>query len=180
MDIAHFFDALARPPQDPASVHPVLSAAIHLAACRILGGRYSAFEPYFLEQARAYLSESLEHADRLTHFMWASVIMGSYLEMSCRLNESYVAISSVAQFALACGLDCTKLGESTRAAQYPILPPPATLDEATDHAHLAHAVYMVDRSLAVISGLPSVFASPAYRHAYGDSDAAKEIHVRMI
>lgn len=158
MDVSFFLQSLARPSRDLTSPHPALMNAIYLAACRILGGRYAAFEPYFLQATRKDLAEALRDADRLTHFMWASVILGAYYEMSHRTTESYATISSCATFALACGLDCVAPGYTSRAANHPILPPATSLEEAKDRVNLAHAIYIVDRSLSMTSGFPSVFS----------------------
>jgi hypothetical protein len=45
------------------------------------------------------------------------------------------------------------------APDQPLLPPPADEDEEKDRINLAHAIYMADRSLAMISGYPSVFST---------------------
>lgn len=158
MDVPFFLDLYARPSSDLTSPHPALLNAIYLAACRMLGGRYALFEPYFLETARAELIRALQDADRLTHFLWASVIVAAYLEMSNRITEAYATTSSCAAFALACGIDCVSPGDISRAATQPIVPPPINSEEAHDRLNLAHAIYTMDRSLTVIAGLPSVFS----------------------
>lgn len=187
MDPPLFLNALSRPSTDPKSLHPALLSAIYLAACHILSFKYSALEPFFLNQTRAFLNSSLERANRLTHFMWASVILGSYLEMSCRLAESYATVSSCASFALACGLDCFGAEGSLRTAQFPILPPAENPDEEADRAHLVQAIYMMDRSLAIISGFPSVFITirstthPAFSCDGGTSGTAVgEASMRLL
>lgn len=159
MNLPHFFDALSRPSNDPNSLHPSLLNAIYLGACHVIGFDYSSFEPFFLDRTRASLNLSLECANRLTHFMWASVILGSYFEMTGRLTESYAVVSPCASFALAGGLDC--VNGPSRAVQFPILPPAEDAAEEEDRTRLIQAIYLADRSLALISGFPSTFAGAA-------------------
>lgn len=161
MDVPRFLQLLALPPDDPDSLHPALLNSTYLAACCLAGGRLATFEPYFVQQTRLHLQQSLAFADRLTHFLWASIILGSYLARVHRLRESYAVISSASRFALACGLDGSN--DETAAdntdpdtGQY-LLPPPKDYTEAIERIRLAHSIYLTDRSLAMLSGYPSAF-----------------------
>lgn len=72
-----------------------------------------------------------------------------------------MTITTCAQFALACGLDEVCAGYSMGVPEYPLLPAPSSAEEAKDRINLSHAVYMLDRSLAMICGFPSVFVTSA-------------------
>lgn len=108
------------------------------------------------------MENSLQNLDRLTHFMWANVIIGSFYTNSGRLVEAYAVISSLARFALACGLDgMTNLNQRPESGpngyEFPLLLPPTSDVEAKDRKLLSHAIYLADRSLSMLSGLPSVY-----------------------
>jgi len=104
MDTSFLLEALARSPNDGASIHPALLNAICLVACCLAGGRLFTFKDYFLKQTRFHLEQSLEHVDWLTHFLWANVVLGNYLTNCGRLEESSAVVSAAARSTLACGL----------------------------------------------------------------------------
>lgn len=161
MDLEYLIQLLARPSSDPLSIHPCLMNAMYTGACCLTGGSLLSLAPFFMQQTQIYLHQSLEHADRLTHFLWASCIIGTCHLCKGRLTEAYVMITTCAQFALACGLDEVCAGYSMSVPEYPLLPAPSSAEEAKDRVNLSHAVYMVDRSLAMICGFPSVFVTSA-------------------
>lgn len=103
------------------------------------------------------MENSLRDMDRLTHFMWASVVLGSYFTNVGRLTEAYAVIGACARFAFACGLDGMTVLNRASPADCPLLSPPASEAEAKDRILLSRAIYMADRSLSMLSGLPSVY-----------------------
>src|ERR1700733_3358535 len=164
MDTSFLLEALARSPNDPASIHPALLNAICLVACCLAGGRLFTFKDYFLKQTRFHLEQSLEQVDRLTHFLWANVIVGNFLTNCGRLEESYAVVSAAARFALACGLHVdgimtTDINDWTTTTGARLLPAPVGEVEVEDRRRLSHAIYMTDRTLAMLSGLPSVYST---------------------
>lgn len=163
MSLPYFFEALTHPPEDPLGAHPCLLNAIYAASCHIAGGRLSLFVPYFITKSREHQHKALEVADRLGHFLWSNIVLGSYFLCTHRLNDAYTTISATARFALACGLDGVTPGmeESGSAPQFPLLAPPINEYEVLDRWQLSHAIYFMDRTLAMTTGLPSAFASSA-------------------
>lgn len=160
MDIPTFLSALARPPDDPASIHPALLNAIYSVSCCLISGTMFTRREYFFRETWRQLNLSLQNADRLTHFLWASVVFGSYFTNTGRLVEAYAVISACARFAIACGLDgITDINRSS-TPQYPLLPPPANEVEAEDRIQLSRAIYMADRALSMLSGFPSTYRTP--------------------
>jgi len=165
MDVSRFLELLTLPPESPDSIHPCLLNSIYLAACCLAGGRLTTFESLFIERTRDCLQQSLAFADRLTHFLWASIIFGSYFARVHRLQESYAVISSASRFALACGLDGSESNEldsnsdDLRGSNQcrSLLPPPKDSTEVLERIRLAHSIYLTDRSLAMLSGFPSAF-----------------------
>lgn len=167
MDVSRFLELLALPPESPDSIHPSLLNSIYLAACCLAGGQLTKFEPLFVERTRHWLQQSLAFADRLTHFLWASIVLGSYLARVHRLQESYAIISSASRFALACGLDGSGLDEldyssdglagGSDGTDKWLLRPPKDYTEVLERIRLAHSIYLTDRSLAMLSGFPSAF-----------------------
>jgi hypothetical protein len=62
--------------------------AIYLLGCHYApGGSLAHLEPMFLSKARASLAESLEHADRLKDFLFASALLACYFYFKGRLLE---------------------------------------------------------------------------------------------
>jgi hypothetical protein len=66
------------PSTDPEALHPSLISAICLGACIGTGADFSVYERLFRDRTREYLDAALSAADRMEHFMWASVILGWY------------------------------------------------------------------------------------------------------
>lgn len=189
MDVSRFLDLLALPQSHPESIHPCLLNACYLVACCLAGGSFAALEPVFVERTRHHLHQSLAYADRLTHFLWASIILGSYFARVRRLQESYAVISSAARFALACGLDGSEPGpldvNSPGSPQSSssyfsdgsdnnrfLLGPPKDHAEALERVRLAHSIYLTDRSLAMLSGYPSAFV---FNEGWAETLAAQSI-----
>ena len=113
------------PPSDPNAIHPGLLSAIYLCACSAAGGTFLNFVPTLLRRTRELLHESLAFADRLPHFLWASVTFTSWLGRSGYFKESVVNAGSTVRFALGCGLVDSGQGNG-------ILPPPISPEEAAD------------------------------------------------
>ncbi|KAJ1310525.1 hypothetical protein OPQ81_007255 [Rhizoctonia solani] len=68
--------------------HPCLMNSIYLLGCHYApGGSLSHLEPMFLSKARSSLAESLEHADRLKDFLFASALLACYFYFKGRLLE---------------------------------------------------------------------------------------------
>lgn len=162
MEFAHFFYRLTRPAEDPMSFHPAFLNAIYANACFFEGDELAAFAPYFARQTQYYLHESLAYADRLTDFMWASVMLGSYMIGIHSLDEAYAVVSACVRFALACGLDGAVPvtgDDSSPRPQIPLLDPPLDNEEARNRMHLSRAIYSLDRTLVMIAGFPSAFVN---------------------
>lgn len=101
------------------------------------------------------MAEALRTADRLTHFLWASCILGTFFALENRMNEAYVTVSSCVKLALACGLDVFHSHKVDQLVQHPLLlPPAADLADSIDRIELSRAIYILDRTLAMISGTP--------------------------
>lgn len=149
--------ALARPPEDPQSLHPALLNSIYLATCWIAGGQFNSLKKYFLGQTRYHLGKALETTDRLTDFLWANLILGTFFALEGRINDAYLTVSSCVEFALACGLHVVHYRDTAPLAHDPLLPPPTNKGEAIERIKLSYAIYILDRTLAMISGTPSAF-----------------------
>lgn len=196
MDLSYLFDSLAQPFQcysssslsSPVSlcpspisscsshaqpIHPCLLNAIYLAGSCFTGSSLATrLAPYFLSQTQKCLYASLQDADRLTHFLWASVILSTCQICIGRLNEAFGGVSSAAGIATACGLD---LVWSTSSEYSPagdavsperrdrdlesscLLSRAIHQDEIEDRKSLACAVFMVDRTLSLTWGFPTSF-----------------------
>lgn len=112
------------------------------------------------------MAASLEDVDRLTDFLWASVVLASYYAIDGRMVEGYTTISAAAAFALACGLDIVTYRRTSPAMlkqQRAVLLPevePDDLDEINNRARLSRGIYITSRTLAMVGGWPSVSAVP--------------------
>ncbi|KAF8320003.1 hypothetical protein DL93DRAFT_1921133 [Clavulina sp. PMI_390] len=167
MDLNYFFRCAFLPPDDPEALHPGLLYAIYQAACIFADGPLRALHPCFLSLAQQYLALSLAEADRLTHYLWAQIILGACFTCRGRSKEAYLAITGAARLALACGLGVVEdpMTGGRRSisvvenAEMPLLQPPRNKAEESDRWNLAQSVYMVDRAMAMITGFPSVFVT---------------------
>lgn len=164
---------LLLPPEDPRSPHPALLNAIYLATCWIVGREFDFLKPYFLAQTRYHMAKALETGDRLMHFLWANLILGNFLTLEGRTNEAYVTISSCIEFALACGLDVVHYRNAIPPAPTTILPPPVDIDDEIDRGRFSLVIYLLDRTLSMITGTPSAFSGdkgPLARPSIGSDD----------
>ncbi|KAF8304900.1 hypothetical protein DL93DRAFT_413001 [Clavulina sp. PMI_390] len=156
--LPYFLRCLSLPQSHPNSIHPSLRNACHLAACSILGGRWSQLEPHFAQITRQFLHAALvlPNPQQVIHFLWASSLMASYLARARRIEESYMVITPASYMALACGLLCThnpEFEDNYNPRQF-LLPPPVTEEEALHRIWLAHSVFTTDQSLSVLTGIP--------------------------
>ncbi|CAE6385529.1 unnamed protein product [Rhizoctonia solani] len=79
--------------------HPCLMNSIYLLGCHYSpGGSLSHLEPMFLAKARSSLAESLEHADRLKDFLFASALLACYFYFKGRLLEGQHHNSAAVRF----------------------------------------------------------------------------------
>lgn len=160
MDVSHFIDLFLNRAD---YFHPSLLNAIYMAACSIAGGRLGDFVEYFRECTRVHIQESLANADRMTHALWAALILGCHATRNYRIAEAYAIVSSAASFAVACGLDFVTPRDDLDASAGTtytsgLLPPPTSKAEVLERSRLAYAIFMCDRCLAV-RGYPSVFTT---------------------
>ncbi|KAF8309881.1 hypothetical protein DL93DRAFT_1684808 [Clavulina sp. PMI_390] len=152
MDVPYFLDRLSLPPSHPGSIHPCLLHACYLAACESSGGVLASLQPFFVQRTRHFLDQSLMHADRITHFLWASVILGCNLSRRRRLDEAYAVLSSASLLLSASGRTEVDSPLTER-----LLPPPKDELEAIDGIRLAYSVYLANQTLSVLAGFPGTF-----------------------
>lgn len=69
---------MSLPTTDAGGLHPCLINAICLGGCVFAGAGFSAYAELFCDRTREALDASLSAADRIEHFMWASIILGWY------------------------------------------------------------------------------------------------------
>ncbi|KAF8312123.1 hypothetical protein DL93DRAFT_1347783 [Clavulina sp. PMI_390] len=161
--LPYFFHGLLLPVAHPASVHPCLRNACHLAACSIIGGRWATLEPYFAERTRNDLDEALmlANTEHTLHFLWASTVLASYFARARRVQESFTVISAACAMSVACGLLSAHNPQSERGHQpgdHFMLPPPASEAEALHRLWLGHSLFLTDWSLAALTALPPSYA----------------------
>ena len=78
MDLSRFMVDVRLPASHPRSIHPALLNVIYLYSSSLAGGYLASYQAHFLVRARRELEASLAYADRLPHFLWASVLLGMY------------------------------------------------------------------------------------------------------
>ena len=103
LDVPRFISHL----QHPNNIHPALLNVLYMYSCSFSGGLLTSYEPHFLAQARLDLESSLAYADRIEHFMWASVLLGMYYLREGRVVEAYTTISALVRFAVCRFSMCT-------------------------------------------------------------------------
>ncbi|KAF8304865.1 hypothetical protein DL93DRAFT_414389 [Clavulina sp. PMI_390] len=126
-------------------------------------------------------------ADRITHFLWASVILSCYLARERRLEECFAIAGSAIRLAFACGISpqngpVSGINDSNQATY--LLPPPEDEAEAMDRIRLAHAMYLMDQVAPVLSGPPTSFPydprwtmtprDASIRYQYGEGLTVRE------
>ncbi|KAF8304936.1 hypothetical protein DL93DRAFT_411836 [Clavulina sp. PMI_390] len=154
VDVPYFLHCAARPPSHPESLHPCLLNACYLAACASNQGELAVLKPYFLHRTRYFLQQALMLSDRITHFLWASIIFGCFLAQERRLEESFAVVGAAGRFAVACGLcvpnvrNAHGIDDLDNAAY--ILPPPKDEAEMIDRIRVAHSLYLLDQTLPVL------------------------------
>ncbi|KAF8317645.1 hypothetical protein DL93DRAFT_515639 [Clavulina sp. PMI_390] len=177
-DVPHFLRSLSLPPSHPESIHPCLRYACYFAACSMTGGRLGLLQPYMLARARHFLDKSLMFADRLTHFLWASMILASDLvARKRRLEEGFAIISSAARLAYACGL---ARNPATEANHDYLLPPPKDKAEAEERSRLTRSIYLTDQVLATVSGFRPTFAYDAQNQQVNAKKKASETQQSVL
>ncbi|KAF8312235.1 hypothetical protein DL93DRAFT_1326573 [Clavulina sp. PMI_390] len=157
-DISRFLERISLPPSHPDSIHPCLLNACYLGACVVVGNPLASLQPFFIKRTQHFLSQALMHADRITHFLWASMVLGNCLARSRRMEEWYAVVSAAAQFASACGLGlpyCTD--EAAQNVGETLLPRPHDEIEALDRIGLAHSIYITDQSMRTLTEFSSHF-----------------------
>lgn len=151
VDPSKFLQRVYLDPSHPRSIHPALLNVIYLVACAIGGGSWSRLEPFFLARTRAHLEQSLALADRLTHFMWASVILATYYRLANRLLEAFNTMSASINFAVGFGLHRNywipeQDGSLKQDAIQNI--------ETDDPMYLWYAMFLRDLDISIIGGFP--------------------------
>ncbi|KAF8312623.1 hypothetical protein DL93DRAFT_1293109 [Clavulina sp. PMI_390] len=129
-----------------------------ICACAGSQGMLASLQPFFVKRTRHFLNQALMFADRITHFLWASILLSAYFGRSRRLEEAFVVISPAARLASACGLDrlFDANGTNEETGLY-LLPPPRNVGEMVDRLRLAHSIYITDQTLYILSGYPTTF-----------------------
>ncbi|KAF8305886.1 hypothetical protein DL93DRAFT_2232859 [Clavulina sp. PMI_390] len=156
MDPTYFLQHFLLPSSDPISMHPCLLNACYLGACIVGGKAYSHLEPFFLRRTRYFLQQSLMFVDRITHFLWSSVILGAYFARTRRMEECIAVGSAAAQLASACHLRLIHNAPYTPATES-LLPPPKHEMEVLDRNCLSYSIYIIDQSLAMLFAVPATF-----------------------
>ncbi|KAF8602781.1 hypothetical protein BDV93DRAFT_557254 [Ceratobasidium sp. AG-I] len=154
-----FIQALARPDDDPRSVHPAMMSAIYLLACYHWSDSLSSYEDTFLAQARAAMAESLSKTDRLfTGFIQPGILVAEYLVNRGRLREAYHQIIQTARFSMDCNLHKILTPIWHPGTPGGILPPPGDAIELGERILAFWSIFVLDQRCCVIMGLPSSFS----------------------
>ncbi|KAF8312126.1 hypothetical protein DL93DRAFT_1348527 [Clavulina sp. PMI_390] len=183
--IPYLLHGLSLPSSDPASIHPCLRNACHLAACSVIGGRWSSLEPYFAARTRGFLDKALmlPTPEHIIHFLWASTLLASYLMRARRIDESFATITSACSISSAFGLLSTYNAEAFQKYHpgQPILPAPTTAAEALHRIWLLHSIFLTDQSLSALTGLPQsftceVWTRPSLENGVGIGCTSERLH----
>ncbi|KAF8310879.1 hypothetical protein DL93DRAFT_2230036 [Clavulina sp. PMI_390] len=155
-DVSWFKTCLTLPPSHPNSIHPCLLNACYLGACASNGGEFlTPFKPHFLRRTRHFLEHSLTFADRITDFLWASIILAVFFARERRLVECLAAVEGLGRMALACGLDFPGHSVERYGSPYTInylLPPPKDDAETDDRIRLIYSIYVGGQAYTLIYG----------------------------
>ncbi|KAF8308310.1 hypothetical protein DL93DRAFT_2231689 [Clavulina sp. PMI_390] len=129
-------------------------------------------QPYFLANTRQQLDQALTFADRLPHFLWASIVLSCYLVRMRRLTEGFVVISGAAHLASACGLGSELVGreESVQPYHDTLLRPPKDDLEVLDRIQLARSIYLTDQGQTEVSRFRRTFAYGSHQTLSHTSD----------
>ncbi|KAF8309880.1 hypothetical protein DL93DRAFT_2085011 [Clavulina sp. PMI_390] len=153
MDLPYFLHCLSLPSSHPESIHPCLLNACYLAACESSGGVLTSLQPFFIARTRHFLNQSLMYADRITHFLWATVVLACNFGRRRRLREGFAIVSSAALFVSASG----RIGVDNPPGER-LLPSPKNETEAIDGIRLAYSLYITDQTLTALAATPTTFS----------------------
>ncbi|KAF8312244.1 hypothetical protein DL93DRAFT_2082363 [Clavulina sp. PMI_390] len=169
LDTSRFLECVSLPPSHPESIHPCLLNACYLGASLLYGEAFSFLQPLFLKRTRYFLNQALMWSDRLTHFLWASIILGCYFARLRRMGECFAVVSAATQLASACGLRPTQRPDGGTADEVlpdeALLPPPKDAVEATDRIWLAYSIYVADQSLTTVTAFPATLRCESWSPA---------------
>ncbi|KAF8309037.1 hypothetical protein DL93DRAFT_2231218 [Clavulina sp. PMI_390] len=193
VDVPCFVRRVLLPSSHPDSIHPCLLNACYLAACTSNGSRLTSFAPSFLRRTRRFLQHSLMFADRITHFMWASIVLSVFFARERRLIESIATASATTRFAFACGLNLPGnpvIEHDDSNTREGLLPLPKDQTEADDRVRLAHSIYLGVQAYPQLCGYPPTFPyedwwSPDSREASlsfqnGKESWHRELYLRVL
>ncbi len=171
----------------PAFLNAAFLLACHLTQSISQSPIIASYERIFLQRTRAQLERSLAYADRLTHFLWGSTFLGSYYTRCGRFVEAYNTISAAVRFAVGCDIDAFSIPRGAvdnpygtghtypdhqaastqpgsdlviRGGTSQILTSSESPDELLRRTYLWDAMFLIDKTLVQLSGMPSSVPSP--------------------
>ncbi|KAF8321293.1 hypothetical protein DL93DRAFT_1633564 [Clavulina sp. PMI_390] len=103
--------------------------------------------------------------DRISHFLWANVILTVFFAIERRMADSVATAGALAHFAVACGLTLPgnpangESGSTDPSASGYLLPPPKDKAEEDDRIRLAHAIYIGVQAFPQLWRVPPTYAS---------------------
>ncbi|KAF8309023.1 hypothetical protein DL93DRAFT_2170662 [Clavulina sp. PMI_390] len=154
--------SLSLPASHPNSIHPCLLNACYLGACASNGGSLlTPFKPYFLLRTRQFLEHSLTFADRITDFLWASLILAVFYARERRLVECLTVAEGLVRLALACGLEFPGHSVEEDNSAYPVkylLPPPNDHSESDDRVRLTYSIYVGSQAYTLLCEYPPILS----------------------
>ncbi|KAF8304931.1 hypothetical protein DL93DRAFT_2172870 [Clavulina sp. PMI_390] len=188
IDVPHFLHCVSLPPSDPDAIHPCLLNACYLGACAGGGGLLASLQPHFIRRTRHFLEQSLMFADRINHFLWASVAMGCFFARELRSQECFAVAGAATRFGFACGLTAPFKpnvdGKSDSSGPGYLLPQLKDATGLMERIQLAHSLYLMDQTLTLLCGSQPSFPyderwalSPreaAVRYRYGETSLVNE------
>ncbi|KAF8304938.1 hypothetical protein DL93DRAFT_2233306 [Clavulina sp. PMI_390] len=194
VDVPRFLHCVTLPSSHPDSIHPCLLNACYLCACGSSRGGLTLLQPYFIKRTRHFLDQALMFTDRITHFLWASIILSCFLARERRLDECFAVAGAATHLASAFGLISpqSSMGGQNSRNGISLLPPPKDDIEVMDRIRLAQAIYMTDQTAPVLGGHLPIFpydhrwsltpeeALPRYQSSKFSKNGSMENHLSEL
>ncbi|KDQ21868.1 hypothetical protein BOTBODRAFT_26275 [Botryobasidium botryosum FD-172 SS1] len=152
------FYASLQDPDPETGPHFALRNVIFLMGCAYDPGPLNVLEPVFLRRARYYLDESLARADRLSDYVEAYTLLGTYYLFKGRYVQGVGNGAATIMIAVACGLHGLSPPSWCTSRTPSLLPPPCSRTEIQRRIRIWWMIFTMNRIANAAAEIPGDFS----------------------